>query len=190
MLQEKSNSKKKSKYRFGVISFKSKEELHFYFWLLELQKLKYVKSIEYEPVTFKLTDRELSVQSLTKKDNKVKLKLIPIKHYTPDFKIVWDKKALGKFVQNYEDEDTIYNKSLIFVNSELVSWIDTKGTSDIYNMERLAKSNIAFLYNTQNVYVEIVKPADLFMLTFVPLNIYTAMKKKRGVLLTDYLKSI
>ena len=85
--------------------FQSKEELYFYWFLVDLYNAGYVSNVLYEPFTYSLSE-PLTKTFVTEKKLKTKVKVIEGEEsilkglvYTPDFVVHWTQKALGVFVE-------------------------------------------------------------------------------------------
>jgi hypothetical protein len=168
---------------------KSNEEKHFIWFLEDLQKYGYIKSFEYEPEALSINDG-LYFKTFTKAFKVRQQILIPEKVYTYDFKVVWDKSAYGIFFYDFENCHPlalVANKHLFpaqmtflcttdtcetpcdnFECNEYVSHIEVKGNFDVHNMIRLAKSNVAFIWERHKIYIHILEPYITFERFFFP----------------------
>lgn len=152
------------------MKFHSNEEKYFSWYLEELKGRRYIDNWEKIEVSYELTDG-LSHTYLKKmkrvEDKEMVQTILSPSSYTPDFKIYWNKKAYGIFVEDINNaKDKI--KTPFICDSEGISIVETKGTFDMGNMTRLATLNIKFMYYRYNIYVNLVKVPDIFKKTFTP----------------------
>ena len=122
----------------------SKEELQYSFYLDELVEAGFVEEYLYEPVSIPLSD---PIGRLRKHS------------YTPDFVVVWNKKAEGLFYGPYLASKPSYLPTgQVLPDNNIVSYIEIKGARDFKNMERLAKINIKWAHQKFSLQINMVKP--------------------------------
>lgn len=173
-------AKTKPIYKDDRYTYRSFIELYFSYYLNELKEAGFIEEWWYEVDTFKLSE---SVKSPYLKQLKNK-EVVEEEHWlqeatiTADFKIKWKHVATNLFVLwprfavksvkvipfrqskiDYEDD----------VWPFLFSWIETKG-----NSESSTSSSISFpykqkwCYQKHGVYIQKIKPLQLFQDTFTP----------------------
>jgi hypothetical protein len=180
-------------------SMKSKEELHFLWFLEELLQKNFIKSYSYEPTPI-IINKPCYYKTLNNKNKVVTRKLIPEKTYTYDFLIIWSNLANGVFFFDIAAEEVLIHKYLIPAQlskeNELynfMSRIEVKGEYDMNNMTRLARSNIAYVWDKYKLYIHIVKPYDIFKNLFYPKrfavtdNNMTRERVRKGLLIKDLM---
>lgn len=161
------------------MKFDSKDEEYIALWLEELKNndiiIDYDRSISYElnnglSVNYNEI-KELKTKSTSKEKKQV---LIPIKVYTPDFEVIWNKNniLIEKFIDFlYEDkkkDKLIYKLTTGAISSIYTSTIEVKPIFDMHSMTRLFKTNQAIMWDKYNIYVNLVNYQDLFEKTFTP----------------------
>lgn len=129
----------------------------------------YIEELGYEEDVFTLSPTVTYTwkEQLKTKVKERELSLMQGVEYTPDFRIVWSEKAEGIF---YHTKDTVCTNRPLFyvVGDDRTSYIEIKPNHDFNNMTRLVKDKIKWLYSTQGIYVQIIKPLNLFKKTFCP----------------------
>lgn len=170
--------------------YRNLEELYFSYYLDELKEQGLIESYEYEPESFLLSDeitfnyvKTTVLKTKTKVENKTKA-LLHKHSYTPDFKI--KPTSLGTVKNIF---DWCFSALPIFITSGSIgeqhySWIDVKGA----HVGKLSTSitfplNQKWTYQKYGIYVQKIKPFDLFKQTFMPKRVIEEMKYKR-----DYIK--
>ena len=153
-----------------MIHFDSNEEKYFSWYLEELKERKYIDNWKKIEIAYELTDglSHTYIKKMKKiEDVELMQTILSPSSYTPDFKIFWNKKAYGIFVQ---DINNTKNKIVtpFICDSEGISIVETKGTFDMGNMTRLATLNIKFMYFRYNIYVNLIKVPTIFKKTFTP----------------------
>lgn len=178
MIKKKKKRKAKLPLSYKGISCDSSEEVYFLMWLFELSDLGYVKSIDRCP-PIELSNKiglPYSVELVRSKKEKV-LFIVREHIYTPEFKIIWNKKAdfLIKRVSNPEGlfydiglRDTLYLETATFE-----TWLEVKPKFDQNNMTRLFKINQKWVYDKHGMFVDLVIPETLFEKTFTPKDYLT-----------------
>ena len=153
-----------------MINFDSNEEKYFSWYLEELKGRGYINRWEKIETSYELTDglSHTYIKKMKKVNDKELIQtILAPSSYTPDFKIYWNKKAYGIFV---EEVNVTKNKikTEFICDSEGISIVETKATFDMGNMTRLVTLNIKFLYYRYNIYVNLIKVPTIFKNTFTP----------------------
>jgi hypothetical protein len=184
----------------------SKEEGYFYDWLLELKDKGYIHSIEIQP-KYNLTQPiYLPFTRLKKIKNKageekekesvVAYSIMQGMHYTPDFNVYWNLKALDvfAFVEHstvttnfHESRLTKFYGELTAIEEEQVihTCIEIKGTFASRQNSTAIKFPLLqkLLYNKYKVYVNkcmpLAKKKGLFCKTFTPKSYWLTEKSKK-----------
>ena len=152
-------------------NFDSSEELYFSWYLEQLKASRYINHWERIETSYLLTkglEHEYIKPMKKVEDKALKQTILAPSSYTPDFKIYWEPKAIGIFVSELYNTKEKINTPFICQNPEMVSIIETKGMFDMGNMTRLANNNIKFVYETYNVYINMIKIPDIFNKTYTP----------------------
>ena len=173
-------------------------EQQFEYWLDELIKQGYVISYEREPKTFLLTknigfsyNKETKLKTKTKVENKIHFFLKDIT-YTPDYKVVFSEKALGKYVIHLKMSDTGYTADInsfdkysqFLTLSEndngYIVYFDVKPPAFVSKFSAKVGSSREFpikqrlMFDIHNIYVNKVVPVGskncLFNKTFKPIR--------------------
>jgi hypothetical protein len=149
----------------GTLTVDSNEEQYIIWWLEELSKNGYVLSFE-RANTFELSHSVLcnKTKILKKSIRQVPAQILSGHNYTPDFKVIWDDSAKGKFISLNMDGPIIGYVE----DGKLVSYFEVKPSFDQNNMTRLFKINQKWVYQLYKVYVNLVVPDRLFAKTFIP----------------------
>lgn len=166
-------SKKENKGVYKSIEWESFEELAFLYWAFELKNQGYIKSIRRSP-SFLLSDsmvHDFVVQMKTK--SKPASELVMHGHsYTPEFIIEWERKAFDKIVchiNKQERYDTPFIAQTVSADmTKLSSFVEIKPLFDQNNMERLFRINQKWMWQKHGIYVNLIKPQELFKKTFTP----------------------
>ncbi len=90
--------------------------------------------------------------------------------YTPEFIIEWDKKAMGKIFDLMISSGR-YTCPILGTHAEFIgfhSFIEIKPMFDQNNMERLFKVNQKWMWQKHGIFVNLIKPQELFQRTFTP----------------------
>lgn len=170
--------------------YKNNEELYFSYYLDELKEQGLIESYEYEPESFLLSDeitfnytKTTVLKTKTKVENKTKA-LLHKHSYTPDFVIKPSSKGNGINIFGWNLEEFP-----LFITSGKVgeyarSYIDVKGAfSKNLSTSVTFPLNQKWMYQKYGIYVQKIKPFDLFKQTFMPKLVIEEMKYKR-----DYIK--
>jgi hypothetical protein len=165
----------------GNIPLDSEHEEWICFWLDELKKLGYVHSYtRAEP--FSLSDGVTNnyVERLKTKSKPMRQSICAGHVYTAEFIVYWNKNALDKFVWLINSK-TKFNKTLIgHLDNEgnIFTYIEVKPSFDYNNMTRLFVLNQKWVYDKYGIWVNLIKPKELFAKTFTPVN-YRVTKTKK-----------
>ena len=182
--------------KFTNITYRNTEELYFSYYLDELIEQNIVESYEYEPESFELTPevtfnyiKTTVLKTKTKIEDKTKALLH--KHcYTPDFKIMTLNKGHELNLFNiFLDSFPIFICSQKKSNGEndldFPCWVDIKGqfAGKTNSTQYTFPLNQKWMYDKYSIYVQKIKPFDLFKATFTPKKVIEEMVYKR-----DYIK--
>jgi len=171
--------------KFTNITYRNTEELYFSYYLDELIEQNIVESYKYEPESFELTPKvtfnyikTTVLKTKTKIEDKTKALLH--KHcYTPDFKIEVSKLGFNTMFSNAQD------LPIFIVEHGFHCWIDIKGqfAGKTNSTQYTFPLNQKWMYDKYSIYVQKIKPFDLFKATFTPKKVIEEMVYKR-----DYIK--
>lgn len=166
--------------------FDSQEEIWFAKWCEELKNAGYVlewlkgNTISMTP-GLKL-DYVKKTQLKTKVKRELKhITLLEESEYTPDFKIIWTNKGLELFfgeIPHYPNMFTGNPNSVLFGENK-VSYVEVKPVWDSQNMTRVFVTKQKFLWLNQRLFVNLIKPEDLFKKTFMPAEAVSDFKLKK-----------
>lgn len=154
--------------------FASDEEWYISWWVEDLIKDGYIKSVEYQPKSFELHDGLYNSHIIPMKrvEDKVEVQAILQPHiYTCDVRVVWTDKAEELFywhVGLYGVKKTKFQFHAGLEHDGMVTYFEVKAEFDKMNMNRLAGINIKWVQQKYNVVVEMIKPNTLFKNTFTP----------------------
>ena len=178
-----------TKYINNGITFRSREEYDFSFWLADALEHKLIEEFQYEPFEVLICDStDITMYKKMKRvdDKFTKYSLLQDWSYTPDFVVTMTDLGMQMLVNTLSDkiEDIVkYNncrKPLVSVPHASVI-VDTKGTYDKWH-----DSNVSFphkvkaLYHFHGIYVNKVIPVKFFKKTWVPeMAKYTLLGKLR-----------
>ena len=109
----------------------SNEEKYFFWYLMELKDASWIKEFEYHPEPFELTKpvylpyihKELKGRAKVEKTVIDEFAFIQGMTMEPDFRIIWDEKALGVFCKRY---DTNYVNRDCFFFAHILVFISTR----------------------------------------------------------------
>lgn len=137
----------------------------------ELKENGLIKKITYQPTPFILSNAveiELYKQLKTKRTYRFKTLMQP-HSYTADFKIEWKKEnPLYKDIKLEYYEGGLEEFPIFFADNN-VSWIECKAQWDFNNMTRMfLQRTQPWVYQKFDIYVNLIKPVDLFRKTFIP----------------------
>ncbi len=161
----------KNKILFDNHEFESYEELHIYWFAMELMEQKYIDHLVYQPKTKELSSaitRPITIQMKTKINIGTR-QILDSHNYTPDYIFHWTDKAYLKYFQYYDQPMDSKCQAFFLVKSgENKSIIEVKGTFDRFNMIREFKVNQKWIFDKFRIYVQMVVPKVLFVKTFYP----------------------
>lgn len=157
--------------------FDSKEEYWIYLYLLELKEEGYILDIICQPDSFKLYEglpkkffRLKQLKTKVSKKYTQRKNLINPHEYTADFRVYWDFIKATKFIHEVTDDEK--NLDIPFIVNEFydaISNIEVKGSFDRNNATRLFTSRTQpWVWQKFGVYVQLIKPLELFKETFIP----------------------
>ncbi len=162
------------------IPYDSLEEMAFLQWASELQKSGYIRSIQ-RAESYLLSDgvQNNYAQQLVTKSRPMQQTLLHGHSYTPEFIIVWDKRALDKIVWDIS-KSTKFEKLFVGVssNGSYITYIEIKPLWDQNNMERLFKINQKWMWDKHGIFVNLVKCPELFAKSFTPQEYLTTKSGK------------
>ncbi|XAI97358.1 hypothetical protein [Leptolyngbya phage Lbo-JY46] len=181
----------------GDIPLDSEHELWICWWLDELKDLGFIKYYtRAEPFSLSHGYTNNYVVKMKTKSKPMRQSICGGHVYTPEFRVVWHKKALDKIVWLMDSGDK-FDKVLIghiAANKELYTIIEVKPEFDYNNMTRLFTINQKWVFDKYGIWVNLIKPKELFKKTFTPVNFRkTKTGKERKIdwkvkNLTTYLK--
>jgi hypothetical protein len=181
-------SKKISKVgNYNGILYESLEEWAFLCWIFELKTMGYIKNIARSD-SYLLSDQLLNnfVVNLKTKSRPDTQALMNGHSYTPEFNIVWKDRALEKMVWIL-DSKVKREKSHLFIgkrcpDGSVESVIEIKPPFDFNSMTRMFVINQKWMWQRHNIYVNLIKPQELFKNTFTPVEyILTSTGKQRKI---------
>lgn len=189
-------NKKEQRYH-NSIPIDSDEEYFMLLWLEELMDAGFIDKIE-RAETFVLSERFVNeyeeVKELKTKSKTIQKEQILLeKHvYTPEFKITLSPMGVKllswrKFTRNDGSYYPINSKfTKLFVEHygglEHEVYLEIKPEWDQNNMERLFKINRAWVYQKYGVFINLIKPLQLFEKTFTPKAYMTTTTGKKRVI--------
>lgn len=160
--------------------FDSMEELYFYWWVKELMDNGFIEKFVSQPEPFTLSSglKMPYIKEMKKVANKELWKdIIEPSVYTCDGLIKWNKKAEFIFYFDFDVFSTTHkgfgickDKKMLelFVLRNSQCFIEVKPFFDQNNMTRLAKTNIKWVWDKHQEFVNLIVPSKLFMQTFTP----------------------
>lgn len=183
-----SKKKKPNTGSYRNIPYDSLEELAFLQWAFELKEAGYIKSIE-RSESFLLSDpMQINyAQQLKTKSKPMSQHIMAGHSYTPEFRIVWYKKALDKIVQPLAHEK-FENLFLGVIedpkpsNMTFRTYVEIKPQFDFHNGTRMFTINQKWMWQRHGIYVNLVKCPELFAKTFTPKEyLVTKTGKQRNI---------
>lgn len=152
----------------------SNEEYYVYAWIMQCFDLKVVKEYAYQPESFLLTERftYIPVSDSPKKKEKF---LMASHSYTPDFKIVFDRKYLNILSLFFKFPSDCVRSS----DGSLVSYIDVKGGFNRFGGDRTFSINQKMMYDKYHIYVQKTTLEDLFSKLGIPNEARYTIKTKK-----------
>jgi len=168
------------------ITFDSKEEMYFAWYLHELQEGGFILRWKYQPKPFHLADsvKYSFTVKLKTKTKVVEKSLLKPHQYQADFLIVWSDKAINVFFQNPNDFGDPLKKPFIarYVNNGLEAWqtiVDVKGTFNQNDAWRRFSIAQKWVYQKYQIYIQKVIPIKLFKASFTPKRYLLTDKKTK-----------
>lgn len=165
--------------------FDSNEEEWMYWWFKELEEKGYVHLFETQPFSYPLFEK-LSVDYFEPYKKKsggknVSEPIISDHKYTPDGIVWWDESAIGLFTELIDGNarkrkgqslmkmlcqkaDPIHEGA----PDQYYSIIEVKPTFDRFNMTRIAKLHLQWVYQKHGDFINIVSPKTYFPKSFTP----------------------
>lgn len=145
----------------------SQEESWLAAYFDELISAGIIWKVTYQPepfVLFKGVSHEIYKQLKTKKT--YRFKPIIQKHvYTPDFEILW--KSHSKFHKDIKHQSI--TELPPFFSDDNTSFVECKAQWDYNNMTRMfLQRTQPWVYQKFDIYINLIKPIDLFKKTFIP----------------------
>ena len=156
---------KSKKPTYDGITYDSKEEIWFLWYLQELVVAGYIDSFEYQPMRFLLSPPvetphfQCNAKSIKRKEHR----LLQPHYYQADFKIDWNHTAEDKFI-GLERRGVDPFKPPFIENSipdffevgspEHISYVDVKPSFDMNNMTRQFIINQKWVYQSRGIYVQ------------------------------------
>lgn len=177
------------------IAYDSLEELAFLQWASELQRDGYIRSIE-RSESFLLCDAMTIgyAEQLKTKSKPMQQTILHGHSYTPEFRIIWNKKAYDHIIADYHQPKKV-DKLLIgqrvnhIEQGALETYIEIKPMWDQNNMERLFRVNQKWMWQRHNIFVNLVKCPELFARSFTP-NEYLTTKSGKNRLIKWKIKKM
>lgn len=164
--------------------FDSREEVWFAKWCEELRQAGYIASWE-QGFNWVLTGGlKMPYVKVTQLKTKIKeeqkeLKLLNPSEYTSDLAISWTEKGFEKFVGLINTAEYRGNVNAIFFNTSAITHVEVKPTWDQNNMTRLFVNNQKFMWDKHRIFINLIKPEDLFKETFMPVEVMSDFKIKK-----------
>lgn len=164
------------KVTYNNISFDSETELSFYHWLVEATKHGYIKSFNYHPRVFELSDGITYDKTVVKKTKTttVQRSLLSPHVYTPDYTIELD--SLFKTLK-LPIPEPLYDYKEIY--------IDVKGNFSRHGDQVAFPINQKWVYDKYGIYILKVIPDDWFVDTWVPTD--SRLTDKTKVVQSKYI---
>jgi len=158
---------RKNKYQYQDITYDSKEEVYFLWYLSELERAGLVSKVEYQPKTYVLREPEHYQweKQLKKKVKTMEGSLLRGCSYTYDFHWLWEEKTRGTFFDNITSGKKL--TAVPFWTNRDVSCVDVKGGFRGRN-HREFEVKRKWLRDKYDIFVQEVIPGKLFAKTFTP----------------------
>lgn len=169
--RKRTNKENEPKMYHGKIPLDSENEEWMCFWLDELQKLGLVQSYKRaEPFSLSEGVTNHYILSMKTKSKPMRQSICGGHVYTPEFVVYWNKKALDKFVWLYGTKTKYENLFIGHLddNNRLYTIMEVKPEFDYNNMTRLFVINQKWVFDKYGIWVNLVKPRELFKNTFTP----------------------
>jgi len=165
------------------------EEWLVYLYLDELKNNGFIIDYIFQPESFGLFEGlKTKFYSLKKNKKNEEIKkygsrefLLNPHVYTADFQVHWSNKS-KYFTQNVNEK---LNNDIFFITNNNISYLETKPSFDQNGKTQMFRSYIQpQIWEKHNIYVQIVKPFELFSKTFVPelaiKDLYYKVGNKKG----------
>lgn len=153
------------------LHWESPEELAFLQWAFELVDSGHIEKVE-RGRTYTLTDGLYNyyIEQLKTKSKSKQETLLKPSVYTPDYELYWADKGKNLFCNEVQDglkHDKLFLNDL---KNKGITTVEVKPDYNLVNnMERVFNNNKKFLYYRHFVFVNLVKPKQLFSSTFYPM---------------------
>jgi hypothetical protein len=183
------------------------EEYLTYLYLEELKDNGFIREIIYQPKSFILS-KEVPMKFYKVKETKkglvkkysAKKNLINEHIYSADFKVFWNNNEpkvskLVTLISTFSSVTVEINQDIPFIGNYeyldiLFTYIETKGNFDKNGDQRLFTSRtLPWIYQQYNIYVQMIKPFDLFKTSFIPQKALEFMYYKKDVTKKNKTKS-
>lgn len=156
------------------IEYESQEELMLLYWLEELQENGYVEKITRAEsmVLCEPAERRWAEEKQMKTKIKVVEKRTNVLQghiYTPEYKVEWNDSARPMII-DYLLSPKKSNSILKYTakGGQLITYLEVKPEYDQNNMTRLFTINQKWVYKEYGIYINLVKPYNLYEKTFTP----------------------
>lgn len=171
----------------------TKEEYYIGHYLNELKVKGFVKEIIFQPESFILFEG-LSKKFYKNKQLKKEIKRVYSKKqylinphvYTADFKVIWEKGFENRLLHIWQQRNPL-NTDLFFISNgkNNISYLEVKPSYDQNGKTQMFRSYVQpQIWEKYGIYVQIIKPLELFKNTFIPEFIledfYYKIGKKKG----------
>lgn len=179
----------KQKYEYNGISFDSSEEIQFFIFLEDLQRLGVILSFEYQPKSFSLIPKAVDHIPVKRKSGSTvyKDKVLYREHvYTADFKVKINKDLYFNTVLSN-------CKKLRLSNDNSEFYVDVKGSYNRHGGDRIFTVNQKLVYFIHGIHINKINPDELFAsIGFVPERLRWMKNRKVKTLYSKYvsLKSL
>jgi len=195
------SKQQKEKWTYLGLQIDSEEELAILYWLEELKDAGYIRTIEraksfsLSPALEQHYTKEVVMKTKTKVIEK-KTTLLKEHIYTPEFDILFTVKGTNLFLKDINSTEQQESKFLVSHNVYR-AFIEVKADFSQNNMERLFVVNQKWMFDKYRLFINLLKPKELFKKTFTPKKwLVTPKTKKLKKLdwelntLSDYIKTL
>lgn len=163
------------------IPYESNCELACLHWLLTLKKEGYVLQIERSP-SFLLCDPVTNnyAQQLKRGSKAVQQVITKGHSYTPDFKVWFTDKAIGKFIW-VDGTSEKWARNLMVAHKADGGWsayIEVKPDFDRRGSTSKAVNDMKWVYQKYRIFVNLFRPEHVFNVTFTPQEYLKTSKGK------------
>jgi hypothetical protein len=177
---------------YNGLIFDSREEVWFAMWCHELKEAGYIKY--WTKVTEPLSILEpLEIEYIKKTQLKTKVKhenktftLLKGLEYTPDFYIQWTLKGFKTFVSSMDEDvkpDSWFFAGPCKPGSPLpsfIGYIEVKPSFDQHGKTARFSIMQKIIWNTKEIFVDLIIVEDLFKGTFIPKEVMPEFKYKKA----------